>query len=153
MVVVDCAAERASPSRHAEAMVIGPQRTRTKHHVGRVRVRLAALLAARGYTVAPEDLHPQSGAWRTDCRLDVCRWEATVTDASGVTWMVQCWDTMSACVRYGITTDPDRRSPGYLDVIANRPESQSSGDAASSPTSAAAQGRGIRGSTTGGENR
>lgn len=131
----------------------GPRRTRTNHHVGRVRIRLAAMLAAHGYTVAPEDLHPQLGAWRTDVRLDVCRWEATVTDAAGVTWMVQCWDTMSACVRYGVTTAPDRRSSGYLNVSANRPEPPPTAGAAPPRTSLPLTPGVSAANRTGGENR
>lgn len=114
-------------------------------------MRLSELLAKQGYTVAPDDLRAQQGAWRTDVRLDVCRWEATLADATGRTWPVQCWDTMSACVRYGVTITPDARNPVYLDVSANRP-SPASG-AASSPGAVATNARGIRRSTPGGENR
>jgi hypothetical protein len=112
------------------------------------------MLATHGYTVAPEDLQPQTGAWRTDNRLDVCRWEATLTDGTGRTWLVQCWDTMSACVRYGVTVAPDERNPTvYLDVTANRPVPSSSVRAASSPGAVATNARGIRRTSAGKANR
>lgn len=117
-------------------------------------MRLAELIAAQGYTVAPEDLMPQTGAWRTDHRLDVCRWESVAfVDGNGRRWMVQCWDTMSDCVRYGVTIERDGRNPSYLEVSANRPMPSSSVGAASSPGAAAANARGIRRTSAGKANR
>lgn len=37
---------------------------RTAHQVGRVRRRLAALLATQGFRVEPEHLYPSQGYWR-----------------------------------------------------------------------------------------
>jgi hypothetical protein len=92
----------------------GPLRWR----IGRTRVRLAEMLTALGYTARPEDLRPQYGAWRTDHRLDVCRWEGTVLGLDGMTKMIQSWDTMTACVRRGIEVTPDERNSLYIDVSA-----------------------------------
>ena len=92
----------------------GPLRWR----IGRTRVRLAEMLTALGYTARPEDLRPQLGAWRTDRRLDVCRWEGTVLGPDGMTRLIQSWDTMTACVRRGIEVTPDTRQPSYIDVSA-----------------------------------
>lgn len=110
------------------------RRVFTRHHVGRVRVRLAALLAEQGYDASPESLRPQQGAWRTDNRLDVCRWEATLTDREGRTWLVQCWDTMSDCVHYGVAVSPDVRTPDYLNVYAKRPAPKGAGGSDEQPT-------------------
>lgn len=98
----------------------------SSRHVGRVRVRLSEILAEHGYVVAPDDLRPQTGAWRTDCRLDVCRWEATLTDVTGCDWLVQCWDTMTECVRRGVDIRPDTRSAGYL-IVSARSEQREGG--------------------------
>lgn len=97
---------------------------RSARTVGRTRIRLAKLLEEQGYAVAPEDLLPQQGAWRTGICLDVCRWEAVVKDKTGRTWIIHCWDRMTDCVRYGITTEPDERNRSYLEVNAKPPPSK-----------------------------
>lgn len=47
------------------------------HHVGRVRIAAAKVLNAAfpEWEVRPEDIDPGRGAWRTDWRQDVYRWE------------------------------------------------------------------------------
>lgn len=117
-------------------------------------MRLAEILCAQGYIVTPEDLRPQSGAWRTDVRLDVCRWEATLKEATGRVWLVQCRDTMSDCVRYGVAIEPDSRNGCYLNVSANSHSVPSPASGApSSPGTAAANAGGIRRATTEDQNR
>lgn len=74
-----------------------------RHMPGRVRVALAALLSKEtGRQVNPEDVVPATGWWRTDCRADCYRWEI----ATGPSKLVLgSWDTMTECVRNGITVD------------------------------------------------
>lgn len=70
------------------------------HHVGRVRIQAAEILSASlGYPVAPEDIHPATGAWRTDWRLDVYRWELYTKTATGMPVVAGCWDSLTVFVR------------------------------------------------------
>lgn len=73
---------------------------------GKIKRKLALLLLAQGYQVDPSELYDQKGAWRTDDRLDVCCWEAALRRVSdGYVFAVQCWFTMTQCVRYGVTVN------------------------------------------------
>jgi hypothetical protein len=93
---------------------------------GRVRVRLAEMLAARlhadGYTVRfnPETLRPAQGYWRTDFRADVYRWEGSFEIYRHEEWtqvMVDSWSTMTDCIR-GFDYEWDR--PYHLEVFARQ---------------------------------
>lgn len=94
---------------------MGAKRT----EAGKTRIALAKALGEAGYDVDPSDLFPQRGAWRTNRRLDVCRWEATVRRRSdGLHLAVLCWDTMTECVRRGILVERDQRQSSFLNVWA-----------------------------------
>jgi hypothetical protein len=78
------------------------------HHVGRLRVRAAEILAVNfpDWDVRPEDIRPATGAWRTDWRLDVYRWELYSRlkrrdshDGSELPVVAGCWDTLTEFVR------------------------------------------------------
>lgn len=84
-----------------------------------VREKLAHLLRLAGLRCQAENLWPAQGSWRTDRRLDTYPWEGQATNAAGMLVNLSSWDTMSDCVRYGITLAPD--PPSYVDVHANSP--------------------------------
>lgn len=72
---------------------------RRAHHIGRLRIRAAAILSANlGYPVQPEDISPATGSWRTDWRLDVYRWELYTRTASGLPVVAGCWMTLTQFV-------------------------------------------------------
>lgn len=61
-------------------------------------------------TVDPEDLHPATGAWRTNWMLDVYRWEGTGRwtdfghkghDGNGLPISIDSWEPMTALVKCG----------------------------------------------------
>lgn len=65
-------------------------------------MRIAAakvLTKCLGFDVRPEDVQPAQGAWRTDHRLDVYRWELFTKDAEGHYVNAGCWDRMTEFVR------------------------------------------------------
>jgi hypothetical protein len=78
---------------------------------GRVRQRLAAVLNAslpsiNGVRVVwkAEQLYPATGRYRSDYRMDCCRWEGFCYMADRpeqVFSSVHCWHTMSECVKAG----------------------------------------------------
>ena len=94
-------------------------------HVGRVREQLAAVLQREisdslpeGWKVevTAENLLPQTGAWRTNHRLDVMRWEGRVKLDRGFGWRsaaIGSWDTMTACAKGGCTVTFDE---SFFDV-------------------------------------
>lgn len=108
-----------------------PRRFRLASHVGKVRQRLAAKLVkafADDYGIAlrvdPARLSPAQGVWRTDMRMDVCRWEGWGEIKVGERWMncsIDSWDTMTACLR-GLSVD--REAPYAFMVSANGPSTQ-----------------------------
>lgn len=75
-------------------------------HVGRLRIRAAAILRANfpEWDVRPEDISPATGAWRTDRRLDVYRWELFTrmakrgTGGQEIPVVAGCWDTLTRFV-------------------------------------------------------
>jgi len=71
------------------------------NHIGRLRIRAAAILRANFPTwdVRPEDITPATGSWRTDIRLDVYRWELFSRTLSGYPIVCGCWDTLTKFVR------------------------------------------------------
>lgn len=72
--------------------------------MGRVARKLIALLEELGYTEVR--LHPAMGAHRTDARLDCARWEASANRNGARKWL-QSFDTMTLCVKLGITVSAD----------------------------------------------
>lgn len=101
-----------------------------KHWVGRVRERLARRLAAEGFAVNPSELYAAQGRERSDWHQDINRWNGfgeTADDrhglAPGTHVSFDSWDTMTACVRYGVVFDRDPQgSPCNFQVSANSPE-------------------------------
>ena len=68
-------------------------------HVGRVRIAAAKILSeSLGFKVEPEEIHPQSGAWRTDDRLDVYRWELFTHSSPGMPFVAGCWERLTEFV-------------------------------------------------------
>lgn len=80
-----------------------------KREPGRLRVKLAELLSDDVILVLPEDVYPAKGAYRTNKMLDNYVWEAfgrSRGGGSGMVWSFQSYDTMSECVKHGITFIP-----------------------------------------------
>lgn len=82
-------------------------RTYRAHHIGRLRERAAQILQKQfpEWDVYPQDIHPATGRWRTDWRLDVYRWELfSQTKPSMVTGLSMpvvcgCWETLTKFVK------------------------------------------------------
>lgn len=73
---------------------------RRAHHVGRLRIAAAQILTrSLGFPVAPADIHPATGAYRTNWRLDVYCWELFTQNARGLPVVAGCWDTLTDFVR------------------------------------------------------
>jgi hypothetical protein len=73
-----------------------------------VRRKLAEVLqrdlteAGLRVRVSADELDPQMGAWRTDHRLDVMRWDGRIEIDYGTGWRwipIGSWDTMTDCCR------------------------------------------------------
>src|SRR4051812_8298642 len=87
-------------------------------HPGRIRERLAALLAAKGLVVVPRDLWTQEGGYRHR-HWDLARWGTSdarweggkAPDGTpwGMTVHVSSWSTMTECVRHGIEMGKEDR--------------------------------------------
>lgn len=85
-------------------------------HPGRVREKLAELLAEKGLIVSPYDLWTQEGAYRSRY-WDLARWGSSEArwkdgkDPDGkpyhLTVRLSSWSTMSDCVKYGIEIGED----------------------------------------------
>lgn len=97
-----------------------------QHHVGRVRLKLAALiekeLTADGWAVRvdPSKLWPNQGYWRTDHRADCMPWEGQFERefmGRWQGWTVGSWDTMTALLQ-GFTYDIDGWS---IELYADHP--------------------------------
>ena len=78
-------------------------------HIGRTRIAAAEILTKHfGFLVEPEDIVPTTGAWRTDWRLDVYRWEL-FTHKGSLPVIRGCWTTLTEFVRfakkYGVEDD------------------------------------------------
>ena len=81
---------------------------RLARHVGRLRQRLAkAIVQAFAdqkveVRCEPDRLWPAQGAWRTDHRLDVMRWEGQIDVLMFGKWQtrsIASWDKMSDCIK------------------------------------------------------
>ncbi len=69
--------------------------------MGRIHRKLIKLLQAEGFSSI--EIYPQYGHWRSSPYADVVRWEGTaVRGDETISRRVYSWDTMTACVRYGI---------------------------------------------------
>ena len=84
-----------------------------------VNTKLAALLKSEGIYVDPRDFWVQEGFYRTQ---DCARWgvvgkwiNPTSTQNTGML-QVFCWDTMTNCVRYGITVDEGKKDVWQVEV-------------------------------------
>lgn len=65
-------------------------------HIGRTRIKAAQILSqGLGFEVKPEDIKPATGAWRTNWRLDVYRWELFTKDEMGRPIVAGCWETLT----------------------------------------------------------
>lgn len=75
----------------------------------RTREKLANFLTVEiGRAVDPDKLWPQTGAWRTDFRLGVCRWEASLPAGfDGASTSAMSWYTMTDLLRHGVRVEWD----------------------------------------------
>lgn len=88
--------------------------------VGKTRKRLALKLEAAFLAIGEvamveaEALRSAAGYWRTDYRADTYRWEGQcrvrLSDGSWMAFGLDSWDTMTDCVRSGVTVERDRAS-------------------------------------------
>lgn len=77
------------------------KKTRSPNAIGATRIKLAEIVSkCLGVECTPNDLYPARGAWRTDVRLDVYRWEVVATKGN-IPFVAGCWDTMTDCVKAG----------------------------------------------------
>lgn len=79
------------------------------HHVGRLRIRAAEILAKNfpEWDVRPEDIKPATGSWRTDWRNDVYRWELFTrlkSNPNNMPVVCGCWETLTEFVRLAAKT-------------------------------------------------
>lgn len=84
---------------------------------GRVRKKLATLLASYGFVVAPDDLLTQRGDYRKR-RWDLAIWLSNRAKRGDRVVDIASWDTMTECVRFGISNVAPTRS-GFYEVFAN----------------------------------
>jgi hypothetical protein len=98
--------------------------------VSRLRTKLAALIQAAfkaqfnmTVNVDGADLHPATGAWRTNVMLDVYRWEGSGywTDhdhkGRGLMVSIDSWEPMTALVKHGrVKISPDRSCATNFEV-------------------------------------
>src|SRR5262245_17930167 len=75
---------------------------RRKYHIGRLRIRAAALLAKAfpDWDVRPEDIVPASGSYRTCAYHDIYRWELFTRTRSGIPVVCGSWETLTEFVRF-----------------------------------------------------
>lgn len=97
--------------------------TTSPNRVGRVRERLAALLeeAIPTATFDPADLDSQIPIYANP-KWDCCSWYGDGKDReTGLGVHVSSWNTMTECVRRGITVSQDPHHPSRFawDVYAN----------------------------------
>ena len=71
---------------------------------GKIWTRLWELLLDEGFKLNEEDLKPVKGQWKA---ADVYRWEAQVFDEDWNPVTINSWDTMTRCVKAGITVNED----------------------------------------------
>ena len=77
------------------------KKMRSQNAIGATRIKLAEIVSkCLGVECTPNNLYPAKGAWRTDVRLDVYRWEVVATKGN-IPFVAGCWDTMTDCVKAG----------------------------------------------------
>ncbi len=82
--------------------------------VGRVRVRLAAMLAEHGIIIEPRFLDTQDGpVYRNPGNglarwFGYARWRSDLQPDRGIGCHLSSWDKMSDCVRFGFDISPDK---------------------------------------------
>lgn len=99
------------------------------HHIGRVRIQAAEILTrGLGFTVQPEDIVLPTGAWRTDWRLDVYRWELFTKNERGLPLIAGCWWTLTEFCKLsktdGFHIHDDEIYPGKEPIKRCRPASK-----------------------------
>lgn len=74
---------------------------RTKHHIGRVRIAAAKIIAANlpHLDIRPEDIQPASGSYRSNWRLDVYRWELFTRTKGGTPAVFGSWERLTDFVK------------------------------------------------------
>ena len=94
-----------------------PQRRRwNSSTVGRVKQRLVKKIQAAGIPIqSAECLWVQQGGYRGK-HWDLARWGADWVDGSGQHWSIASWDTMTQCVKRGMTWHRD--PSGYIEIFA-----------------------------------
>ncbi len=94
-----------------------PQRRRwNSSTVGRTKIRLLKKLTDSGLPIPDaECLWVQLGGYRSR-HWDLARWGADWVDGSGQHWSITSWDTMTQCVKRGVTWKRD--TIGYIEVFA-----------------------------------
>ncbi len=91
---------------------------RNKHHIGRLRIRAAKILAANfpELDVRPEDISPATGRPRSDWRQDVYRWELFTRTKTGAVRVCHCWDTLTRFVKEASTNGCHENDDGEIVV-------------------------------------
>lgn len=97
----------------------------SKRNIGRIREKLADLLTKalterekREINVDPEDFWIQEGTYR-HVTWDMARWGV---NNGRVPFVIHSWDTMSDCVKHGISVDiPYRGDSWEREVTSKRP--------------------------------
>ncbi len=89
-----------------------------------------AIAELTGCPVRGVVLRPAQGAWRTDERLDVYRWEGygEISYSKGERWIgfsVDSWDTMTRSLRYGFTIEGAHRRSLAWEVHSKEPVKES----------------------------
>ena len=59
-------------------------------------------------------LHPARGHYRSSIYADVMRWTGYAKGPDGIMRTFGSWDTMTACVRHGITVNADDRPFSFM---------------------------------------
>lgn len=105
------------------------KRRRSQHEPGRLRWALAALLEKElGITISPYDLYPAQGWWRSSSDSMQARWDGygtRVDNGIEVKVHVFSWDTMTKCVRWGISYFEERSGMPQIEVSTNEPTRKS----------------------------
>lgn len=94
---------------------------RRKDCIGKVRWKLFQILQEHGLSIPSVDCFwMQEGAYRKK-EWDLARWGADWKDNSGVHFSIYCWDTMTACARYGIKSEADRSRANCFEIFQKSP--------------------------------
>jgi hypothetical protein len=93
-------------------------RKRRSKEPGKIKVKLTEMLQAIGVSVSPYDLWVQQGVYRS-IQWDCARWGGHNATYNNQRLQLTSWDTMTSCVRYGITISC--RDPIYIEVYSKEP--------------------------------